>query len=152
MKILSEKLVSRPVSDVFERFTDLENAAETVRGIEKLELLTDGPVGAGTRFRETRIFFKREATEEMEITEFHPNESYVVGCESCGSVYRTEFRFRPEGEGTKVTMSFQARPVSFFAKLMTPLGFLMSGSIRKAVDQDMEDLKASLENENPTLA
>ena len=145
MKIQTERFVTRPVEDVFAVFTDLDGAAERIRGIQKLEVLTEGPVGKGTRFRETRIMFRREATEEMEITDFRPNESYAIGAESCGCVYRTEFRFSPNGSGTQVQVEMDARPVSFLAKLMSPLGRLMAGSMKKCFDQDLDDLKAALE-------
>jgi hypothetical protein len=52
----------------FEVFTDLANNATVVRGIEKMEILTDGPIGVGTRFRETRVMMGKQATEGMELT------------------------------------------------------------------------------------
>ena len=64
------KQISAPHQAVFEKFTDFAHVAENVRGIERMEILTDGPIGQGTRFRETRIMFNREATEEMEITDW----------------------------------------------------------------------------------
>jgi hypothetical protein len=64
-------------------FTDLDGAAERVDGIQKLEKLTDGPVGLGTRFRETRRMFRKEAAEEMEFTAFEPGRSYGVCCDAC---------------------------------------------------------------------
>ena len=67
MLVRTERFVTRPVEDVFAVFTDLHRAAERIRGIERLEVLTDGPVGKGTRFRETRIMFRREATEEHRV-------------------------------------------------------------------------------------
>jgi carbon monoxide dehydrogenase subunit G len=135
------KYIEAPPAEVWEVFTDLEHAAENIRAIEKLELLTPGPVGKGTRFRETRIMFKKEATEEMEITGWEPGKSYTVSAGSHGAQYTTVFRFVPEGRGTRVECEFGAVPVSFFAKLMSPLGKLMAGTMRKLMDRDFEDLK-----------
>ena len=56
--------IAAPVAEVFALFTDLKNAPGRVKGIKRIELLTNGPVGVGTRFRETRVMFKRDATEE----------------------------------------------------------------------------------------
>src|SRR5207249_1195797 len=123
--------VAAPVNKVFALFTDFANAAGRVRGITRMELLTPGPVGVGTRFRETRMMFKREATEVMEVTQFDPNRSYALGCESCGARYSTAFRFDPDGDGTVVSVDFRVQAVSFAAKLMKPLAWLMRGMMTK---------------------
>ena len=38
-------------------------------------------------------------------------------------------------------MDYQAKPLTFMAKVMSPIGKLMTGIMRKCVDQDLEDLK-----------
>jgi hypothetical protein len=89
--------------------------------------------------------FGREASEEMYFSAFEPPKRYEVRCESCGAEYRSVFAFRPDGAGTVVDMTFDAKPVSFFAKLMSPLAFLMMGGMKKCMDQDLEDLKKAAE-------
>jgi uncharacterized protein YndB with AHSA1/START domain len=90
-----------PRERVFAAFTDLEHAAENVAAIVRVEVLTDGPVGRGTRFRETRVMFRREATEELEITAFDPPQSYTVEADSCGTHWRTTFQFSQIDAETK---------------------------------------------------
>ncbi len=126
---------------VFDIFADIERVPERVSGIKKLEKLTPGPVGVGTRFRETRVMFGKEATEEMYFSAFEPPNRYEVKCESHGAEYRSVYAFRPDGNGTMLEMLFEAKPVSFFAKLMTPLAFLFMGSMRKCMERDIDDLK-----------
>ncbi|MBL1216338.1 MAG: SRPBCC family protein [Planctomycetes bacterium] len=138
--------VHAPPDRVFAVFSDFRNLAKNIAGVQRAEVLTEGEIGAGTRFRETRIMFKKEATEEMEITEWDPPRSYVVECDSCGAHYRSEFRFEPlpvsDGPGgTKVVLSFTCKPLTFAAKLMSPLGIVFACSIKKAMLADMEDLK-----------
>lgn len=140
------KHIAAPVDRVFAVFTDVANMAEHIDGIERVEMLSDGPVGVGTRFRETRIMFKREATEELEFTAFKPNASYEVGCESCGCSYNTTFTFTPAGDGTDVTLDLQCRPLTFMAKLMSPIGILFAGTMKKCMDGDMSCLKAVAES------
>ena len=130
---------------VFAIASDFANAPGRIKGITKLELLTPGPVGVGTRFRETRVMFGKEATEEMTIVAFDPPRSYEFSAQSCGSAYRTTFRFTPEAGGTRIDFEFHARAVSFVAKLFTPLFWLMKGMLRKCVDKDIEDLKKAAE-------
>ncbi len=135
--------VSGSPDEVFALYADLENAAERISGITKMEILTDGPVGVGTRFRETRVVMKREATEEMEVTAFDPGKSYKVECHSHGTHYVSVFSFADAGEGeTDVTVRFDAHAQSFVAKLFSPLGWLMMGTVKKCTQGDLDDLAA----------
>lgn len=150
MKMTIHETVDAPVETVFDVFADFRKAADRVDGIERIELLTDGPVGLGTRFRETRIMFGRESTEEMEITQFEQNEKYAVEADSCGAHFQTVFRFQPNGRRTAVEMEMRTRVTSLFAKLMWPLEFLMAGSMKKMILSDIHQLKQHCEH--PTAA
>jgi carbon monoxide dehydrogenase subunit G len=139
------KHIAAPPSEVFRCITDVPNWANTISGIKHVEVLTDGPIGKGTRFRETRIMFKKEATEEMEIVDWQEGKSYSVGCESCGARYLSRFDVEAQGDGSDVTMTMDVQPVTFMAKLMSPLGKLMAGSMKKCIAKDLDDIKDRLE-------
>ena len=139
------RTIAAPVGRVFETFTDLRNAPKRVPAILRLEVLTEGPIGKGTRFRETRKMFGKEATEEMEITEFDRDRSYSVAASSCGALYATRFDFRPEGQGTRVDFVFSATPTTFFAKLFSPLMKIMVGPMKKLVEDDLTSLAQWIE-------
>lgn len=138
------KVIAAPVHETFARFTDLDGLPGRVKGITRVEKLTPGPVGLGTKYKETRIVFRREATETFEFTAFEPGKRYELTANSCGAEYRADHRFTPEGAGTRVDVTFDARAVSFFAKLFSPLARLMMGTMRKCVEGDLDDLERSL--------
>ena len=138
--------VAASPESVFAVATDLENIVENVSGIDSAEVLTEGPFGKGTRWRETRTLYGRQATEEMWVTGFDPPRSYVVEAESHGARYRTEITFVPVGAGTRVTFTFGARPVSFVARLFSIFSGMMMGGVKKALAQDLEDLKRVAES------
>lgn len=131
---------------VFAVATDLENLPQTMSGIDTVEVLTGGPFGQGTRWRETRTLYGKQATEEMWVTGFDPPRSYVVEAESHGAHYRTEITFVPDGDGTRVRFAFGARPVNFMARLFSVLTWMMMKSLKKAMQQDLEDLKTVAES------
>lgn len=132
---------------VFDQITDLASAPQRISAIKRLEVLTDGPMGPGTRWRETRVMFGREATEEMEITEFRPGESYTSEAASCGCLYRCTLAVAPEGSGSRLMASFEATPMTFVARLMGALTMpLMRKAVVKAFDQDLAGIKASVES------
>jgi len=142
--------VAAPPEKVFAIASDFARAPETIRGIAKLELLTDGPVGVGTRFRETRVFFKREAVEEMEVTAFDPPRGYSLGAESHGCRYLTEYRFEPSGDGTDVVFTFSATPLTTVAKVMCFLMKPMAKMMLKECAKDMDDIARAAESELAT--
>jgi carbon monoxide dehydrogenase subunit G len=130
---------------VFDTLSDFEHAAERIGNIERIEILTDGPIAAGTRFRETRKIFGKEATEELTISVFdQASRHYAVECESCGCRSRTDVRCTEDGTGTLVSMETTYQPVSMLAKLMAPIGWMMIGTMRKCIEQDLDDLMAHL--------
>lgn len=137
--------VAAPLERVFEAYTDLHGAPGRIQGIQRIEVLGDGTVGPGTRFRETRMMFGKEHTEELEIGSFDPPHGYSVTGGSCGARIETVFRFAPAAGGTRVTMDLSWKAVTLFAKLMAPLGWLMSGSMKKLMQKDLDDLKRHLE-------
>ncbi len=139
------KYVDAPPSLVFALFTDFEHAPERVTGITHLELLTPSPVGVGTRFRESRRLFGHEATEEMEVTAFEPGRQYDVRSRSAGTEYRSTFRFTPEGPGTRVEVDFESEPLSLAAKIAAPFTRSMTGTMKKGIVHDIEDLKRQAE-------
>ncbi len=137
--------IDAPIGDVFRLFSDLPAAADHIAAIEEIEVLTDGPMQVGTRFRETRTMYGKQATEEMEVTSYSVNNGYTVEAESHGAHYTSVYRFEDRDDGTDVTLTFEARPVSLLARLLSPLSPLMLKSVAKAVQQDMVDLKSHLE-------
>jgi len=138
--------VSAPPERVFAVFTDLEKAAERVPDIKALEVLSEGPFGEGTRWRETRVVMKKESTEEMWVTACDPPRSYTVEAESHGMHYASVFTFTPEGDGTTVSWTFSGKPLSLGTKIFAPLfNLLMKGALRKMMRGDLEALRDACE-------
>lgn len=142
MKIQDNISINADRARVFEVFCDLENAAANISAISKVEVLA-GPaqLNLGTKWRETRTMFGTEATEEMWVTGYEQDVSYVAEAESRGAHYRSEYRFTPEGSGTRVDMTFEGVPLTLGARLASILGALFAGASKKALHQDLVDLK-----------
>jgi carbon monoxide dehydrogenase subunit G len=138
--------IAAPPERVFAAASDFANAPKAIPGILRVEMLTPGPVRAGTRFRETRRMFGKEASEEMTVAELEPPRRYLLTAESHGSRYRTEFRFEPgAAAGTEVVMTFRGEPLTTFAKVMTFVMKPMMKSMAKLCARDLADLKRSIE-------
>ena len=139
------KHIEASPEEVFTLATDFGRAAEVIRAIEKVEMLTDGPIGVGTRFLETRTVLGHETTQEMEVTAYDSPSLYAMGCESHGTRYLTEVRLAPNHTGTSVELRFEAQPLSFMAKAMAEMLKPMLDSVVGVLEKDLEDLREALE-------
>ncbi len=140
------KRINADPRTVFDISTDVPNFSKVVPAVKRIEVLTPGPVGKGTRFRETRVMFGKEATETLEFTEFNPPGGYTIGCTSCGVEYRFRFNIRGDAGATDLTMTMDCRPVSLLARVLSPLtGAMMKGAMTKALDSDLESIKKAAE-------
>lgn len=93
-------------TQVWEVLTDIAHAADTLSRVDRVEVLSDAPYGVGTRWRETRIIFGKETTEELLVTVSDAPHRTVVELESGGFRYTTAFTVAPEGSGTVLHMEF----------------------------------------------
>ena len=146
MKIDYTITIHAPKEKVFSVFSDLDGLADRIKGIKSIEVLEGNhQMHVGTKWRETRIMFGKEATEVMWVTEQVQNERYVVEAESHGTHYRSEYVFDEVPNGTQVAMTFEGTPLSFGAKVMSVMFIFFAGATKKLLQQDMADLKEYIE-------
>jgi len=140
--------INAPTDKVFAAATDFASAPQRISGIKKMEMLTDGPVGKGTKFRETRVMFGKEASETMEVVDFQPGRSYTLAAASHGCAYSTVVSVRPAARGgSEVTFDFSGKPLTTGARIMgTLMGWMFKGACVKAIKKDLTDLKTWLES------
>ncbi len=145
MHIEIESLVAAPPAAVFAVTTDIARWPGVISAIQHIDVLTPGPVGIGTRFRETRMMLGRKATEEMTVTELVPPERFVLTAFNHGTRYRAEHLFRAVAGGTQLRLVFVGVPETLAARLLTPLGWLMRGTVMRQLEADFADLKRAAE-------
>lgn len=68
--IEGEITINRPVEDVFDCVSDERNEPRYNPRLQRVEQTTDGPIGAGTRFRATTTTMGRPAEMTIEFTAF----------------------------------------------------------------------------------
>lgn len=133
--------IPAPQQDVWNIVSDIPGCVERIEGIVGIEMLTGDTMEVGARWKETRTLFRRETTEEMEVTTFEPPLRYVVEADSCGAHFTSEIRCEPDGDdATMLVMTIETIPTTFFARLMKPLAKLTMGTMRKMVQKDLDDI------------
>jgi hypothetical protein len=145
MKVDIEADVRAPPDVVFATVFDIARWPDFVRAIERLEILTDGPVGVGTRFRETRTMFGRSATEEMTVAVVDPPRHFNLTAENHGTRYFARHEIMATSTGSRLRLVFEGTAVTFAAKLFTVVGWLFKGAVQKQLQSDLEDVKTEAE-------
>ena len=134
-------------SAIWDAIINMENATKIIHGIEKIEIL-EKPVNGfvGLRWRETRMLFGKPATVEKWITDAVENEFYKTRAEDSGFVFLTTTSLSGSSGGITLTSSHDSQPQGIVAKLQSiPMALLFRGVIRKAILQDLNDIKVAVE-------
>ena len=109
MEMRAQMDIQAPAEKIWSVITDIDNAADHIGGINKIEILNRPVSGlVGLKWRETRIMFGKEATEVMWITEAETNVAYKTRAESHGAVYLSDFLIEPLGGKCRLSMGFKA--------------------------------------------
>jgi hypothetical protein len=131
---------------IWAAITNLENAAQFISGIQKIEVIEKPANGlVGLKWRETRMLFGKPATVEKWITDAAENEFYKTKAEDSGFVFFTTKRIAESNGGVTLTESHESRPQTIVRKLSIPMMFLFKGVMKRAILQDLNDIKAVVE-------
>ncbi|MBC3873605.1 SRPBCC family protein [Undibacterium flavidum] len=135
---------------IWAAISDIEHATKIIRGIEKIEIVNKPANGLiGLRWRETRILFGKPATAEKWITDAVENEYYQTRAESDGFIFLSTTRIE-EQEGQQGAMRLisvhDSQPQTWMTKLMViPMRLFFKGVAKKALMQDLIDIKTAVE-------
>ena len=131
---------------IWAAITDIANASKIISGIENIEVLEKPANGlVGLRWRETRMLFGEPATVEKWITDAAENEFYQTRAEDRGVVFITTIRISESSGGMALTSSHDSQPQGIVARLMSMPMFLFKGVVKKALLQDLNDIKSAVE-------
>lgn len=139
--------INKPVKDVWDTISDIENCPKVISSIVDLQVLENpADTFVGFKWTETRVMFGKEASETMWITDYKDQEFYQTRAESHGSIYISKLSVEPSSSGSQLTMSFKGEAQSTFSKIFSfCLGFLFIGGMKKALLKDLNDIKNHLE-------
>lgn len=132
---------------VWRAITDIEHAADVISGIQKVELLAKPAEGlVGLTWRETRLLFGKPASAEKRITDAKEQESYTTRAEDSGFVFVATLQLTGTDGAVTLTSRHDSIPQGFLAKLQAiPMTLFFKGVARKALQQDLDDIKAAVE-------
>ena len=132
--------LNSPVEKVFAFVADCKELPTWQSNLIKSELLTEGPLRAGSRFREVRLVRQKETEIQAEMTAFEPNRRFATKTLSKPEV-SVSYSFEPKKGGTSLRYEF-GMVTTGLMRLLEPM---ILGSIKKDTASDFEKLKQLLE-------
>lgn len=149
MPVVVKERIKASTQQVWKTITDIENSNKIFSAIIKVNVLNRPSNGlVGFKWQETRVMFGKEATETMTIDKFEEGKWYETLAFNSGCEYRTRIQLLDVAGSTEISISFNAKPIRFAAKLLYPVMSLFNGMISKALKNDLAELKAKIES-NP---
>lgn len=131
---------------VWNAITNIENAAEIISGIEKIEIV-EKPVNGlvGLKWRETRMYFGKPATVEKQVTDAAENEYYKTRAEESEFIFLSTISISESHDGIKLISSHETIPQGIAAKIKSIPMVFFKGMVKKALLQDLNDIKSAVE-------
>jgi len=139
--------IAAPPERVYEAIRDQSTWHKWMKGLVRIEPLTDGPLGVGSKWREVRKMMGQEAAEVFEVKAADPGKSlalYVDGKQ--GTSKKGEYHFLytlvPTASGTRLDINGEVSMGGGFADVMMKA---FAGVMKKAMNDDHVAMKKYIE-------
>lgn len=142
LSYVREMDIPRSADDVFAFCSDLRNELRWNPDAKSIELLTDPPIGVGTRFRAR---WTGAPSAVVEIVAWDPPRSWETRSRTMGMEARTVGLVEPTAGGSRYRITVELRP----SRITRLLARLAIGMMERREDRNMARIRASLSNANP---
>ncbi|MFI5079615.1 MAG: SRPBCC family protein [Streptosporangiales bacterium] len=133
--------IQRPAEEVFAFLADFENIPKWNYAIEETHKTSAGPVGVGTRYRQTRSIPGR-SVEDFEVTVFEPARRLAIQGQIGPFQAQISYELEAAAGATRLVNNVELDPSRAALRLVAPLA---APKIKAAVAQNLGKLKLVLE-------
>jgi hypothetical protein len=140
------KTVAAKPADAFAIVMSIDEWPQIIRSIREIEVLTPGPIRAGTRLRENRIMFGHERTQELEVTTIERSHRLRLWSDQPELPYELDHVIDAiYGGGCRIMLIFRSRPETSVGRALQPFAApLMEITLRDELERDLADLAAAI--------
>jgi uncharacterized protein YndB with AHSA1/START domain len=137
--------IQRPADEVFAFLADFENIPRWNYAIEETKKASAGPVGVGTRYRQTRSVPGRSA-EGFEVTVFEPARRLAIDGQIGPFQATISYELEARAAATRLVNTVELDPSQAMLRFAAPLA---TSRIKASVAQNLSKLKLVLEGGRP---
>ena len=139
-------IIERPIDEVFDYVSNVENMSRWVSGVHKVRLLSD-KVRSGALFTADYAEGVRRAAIDFKVVEFEPPVRFATKSERgpFSFPFRGTLELRAVGDTTEVTNNIETGPESVASRLADLLlGPVLRPGIRRRLQDELQALRAGI--------
>lgn len=141
MRFTNTVIIERPRAEVFAFLAEFENIPRWNYAISGTRKVSEGPVGIGSRYRQTRTL-PRRGDETFEVVEFEPRRRLAVRGDIGPFTGTVRYLLEESGEGTRVDNEADLRARGPLRLVES----LTARQVKSAVAANLDVLKHLLES------
>ena len=134
-------VIPRAPGDVFPYLLEADKVPRWTSHLETYDRLDDGALGRGSRVRQVLEVSGRRIDVELEITRYEPPSGAETKFSTNGIDVVSEYALEPNGGGTRLTQTIDAKPTSIGARMIVPV---VQPRLEAKLTEDLERLRAEL--------
>ena len=128
----------KPPSEVFPWLLEQDKVPQWTSDLERYDV--SGPLGVGTRVTQ-KLSVAGGIVLDMEITRYDPPSGAATVFETNGVKLSSDYTLEPNGAGTRLTQTLDAKASGFTAKMLIPI---VQGRLEGKLKSDLETLRGVL--------
>jgi uncharacterized protein YndB with AHSA1/START domain len=137
--------IQKPAEEVFAFLADFANIPTWNYAIEETHKTSSGPVGVGTRYRQTRSV-PSTSTESFEVTIFEPGRRLAIQGQIGPFQAAISYELNAAADTTTLVNRVELDPSAPMLRLIAPLA---TSRVKTAVAQNLSKLRQVLEERQP---
>jgi uncharacterized protein YndB with AHSA1/START domain len=136
--------IARPPEEVFPWLLDADKVPRWTGNLEAYEVEGGGPLREGSRVRQALEVSGHRVDVEMRIVRHDPPHAAESRFSTNGIDVVTTYALSPNGGGTELTQTLDAKPSGFSARMLLPV---VKPRLERKLTEDLERLRALLQSE-----
>ena len=148
MRVETSITINRPVEEVFDFAAEPDHVAEYFVPVINCRKTSDGPLGKGTTTMSTIRILGRQFEVPSETTEWDRPHSFSVRNAGGPMPMTVQFRFNPDGEGTRVDLQADLE----VARMLQVASPLIEPVVDRQMRASLDAMKAIMESQVPATA
>lgn len=141
-KLTVEAVVSKPVAEVFQAFTDFDEFSRILHSAHKVVFLSDHKQGLGVKWQQESGDIEDPVKAIHEITSFNEPRSFTLVSHDVAADETMHFLFTPTDGGTHVQFDMQPE----FRKIWAFFAwFFLKSVVLSRMEDDLHRMKSHIE-------
>jgi hypothetical protein len=136
-----------PNNALFDFIADGEKGSQWNSAVKKVEKISDGPVGLGTRYHMVRELPWGVVENEYEIIDYVPGSTITIKTVSGPTPFKYRYTLTSLNGGTRLTLDGEGET----SDITHVPGFVMKVAIKRGVRANLERLKEIMETQCGSL-